>query len=286
MTCRLVRRHIGVMVDGELDPATQIEFERHLAVCASCQELLAFERAMRDQVQVTLKRTFAPDSLRARVCGALDEADREREQVRRSGWGQVIRVPSMKARHAVPLAAAAAALLLVFGGPLSATETSGSGARASQQQASMGQGASPLLEDVVRLHSSALPADVVGNQPQRVARYFQNKVAFPVHTAQFNRPYVRLTGARLANVRERRAAALFYDVGGHRMTLVVFEPPVAPFPMRGVIRTRLAGHELTYEQVEGHVVPVRHYHGLTYAMTGNLPRRQLLELAATFQVRP
>ncbi|MBT8470823.1 MAG: zf-HC2 domain-containing protein, partial [Deltaproteobacteria bacterium] len=30
MTCRLVRRHLGAFIDGELDPASQIEFERHL----------------------------------------------------------------------------------------------------------------------------------------------------------------------------------------------------------------------------------------------------------------
>ena len=41
MSCALVQRHIGALVDGELDPATLVDFDRHIAACADCQELLA-----------------------------------------------------------------------------------------------------------------------------------------------------------------------------------------------------------------------------------------------------
>ena len=51
MSCRLVRRHLGAFVDGEIDPATQIEFERHLEACPGCQERLAFESSLREQTR-------------------------------------------------------------------------------------------------------------------------------------------------------------------------------------------------------------------------------------------
>ena len=33
--CELFQRHVGAFVDGELDPATHIEFEEHVAGCRS-----------------------------------------------------------------------------------------------------------------------------------------------------------------------------------------------------------------------------------------------------------
>ncbi|MFW5876656.1 MAG: anti-sigma factor family protein [Myxococcota bacterium] len=279
MTCRLVRRHIGVMVDGELDPATQVEFERHVGACVGCRERLEFEQEMRACVREALGGGLkAPEGLRDRVQAALDEADRQATEPE-PHRGRVLWLGPMKARHAMPVVAAAAAMLLLFAGPLALGADDGS----SGQQAAMG--GSPLLDDVVRLHSNALPADVPGERPREVARYFDNKVEFPVRTANFGRGDVRLTGARLTNVRDRRAAALYYQMRDRRVTLVVFEPRTQPLAAPGVLRSRLRGRDLRYQQVRGHVVPVREHRGLTYAMTGDLPRKQLLRLAASLQVQ-
>jgi anti-sigma factor (TIGR02949 family) len=284
VTCRTVRQHVGALVDGELDPATQIEFERHVAACAPCQELLAFERSMREQVREALRGPRAPADLRGRILAALDaeppaslspEPARPRDE---GAWGP-LRVFTLRWRYAVPLAAAAAAAAVFLGPP-----------RAGQEEERAVAGGpsvatSSLLQDVVQLHSHRLPADVNGPEPARVVRYFDDKVAFPVRTAEFGRSDVRLTGGRLAHVRDRRAAALYYDVRGRRMTLVVFEPPTgAPAP--GQLRSRLGARGLYYQQVQDHVVPVRRHGGLTYALTGDLSRRQLLSLASSFQVRP
>ena len=48
--CAMVRRHVGAYLDGELEPASQLDFEEHLDGCAECQERLAFEVAFRDRV--------------------------------------------------------------------------------------------------------------------------------------------------------------------------------------------------------------------------------------------
>jgi anti-sigma factor (TIGR02949 family) len=286
VTCRVVRRHLGVLVDGEVDPATQIEFERHLMACAPCQEELAFERAMRAQVQEALRGPSAPAGLRGRVLAALDSVPEDEapgafdggpdEASRRREDTGAVRVFSLRPRYAVPLAAAAAALFVLGLPSTSEPRTPGTEAPA--------MATSSLLADVVRLHSHELPADVKGPEPVQVVRYFDDKVGFPVRAARFDRSDVQLTGARLAHVRDRRAAALYYDVRGRRMTLVVFEPPAAAFPDPAGLRARLGARDVYYQQVGGHVVPVRRHGTLTYAMTGDLPRRQLLSLAASFHV--
>ncbi len=270
MNCGLVRRHLDAYVDGEVDPTTQIEFERHLAVCAGCQELLAFTRHVKAEVRRSCRAVSAPPELRDRICAAMERASWEAS----SREGSLIRLVPMRARVAVPLAAAAAVLMWLTWG-IGTTDEHAQQARAT---------AMPIFEDVVRVHSSELPADVRAELPQQVSSYFRDKVAFPVRPAEFERRDTRLVGARLSNVRDRRAAALYYNVGGRRMTVVVFDGPERPI-QQGAFRANMLGRQLYYQQVRGYTVPVRRQDGLTYAFTGDLDRQSVLRLAASARVR-
>jgi anti-sigma factor (TIGR02949 family) len=278
MSCRLVRRHLGAFVDGELDPTSLIEFERHLAVCAGCQQELAFERSFRGQVREALGGVQAPSSLRDRIRGALDAAPEPEPEAPEPSRGIRFRSwRSMRPRHAMPVALAAAALMALVGtGVLPGHE----GGQSQVQTAHT----SPMLEDVVRLHSSELPADVEGQRPEEVARYFRKKLHFRVRPAEFARRDVQLQGGRVSNVRGQRAAALYYDVRGRRVTVVVFDSPT-PALQRDAMRVRLGGRDIFYRRLEDHVVPVRRQGGLNYAFTGDLDRESLLHLAASSRVR-
>ncbi|MEO0326515.1 MAG: hypothetical protein AAF447_26450, partial [Myxococcota bacterium] len=185
--------------------------------------------------------------------------------------------------------AAAAASLLVLGGMSLGAPPDDPTARTQVNGASM-------LDDVVALHSAELPADVrveervnvavrSAGPPEpplrRVARYFRDKVAFPVRPAVFDGRDVRLVGARLSNVRERRAAALYYDYRGRRMTVVVTDALVGD---AAGADGDVQGDSLTYRDVRGYAVPVRREAGLTYAFTGDLEREELLQLAASARV--
>ena len=110
MSCKLVRRHLGAFVDGELDPATQIEFERHLEACAGCQEHLAFESSLRQQTRDSLGGIRAPEHLWGRAVHRLDEIDEARAEPT-----PLIEVRPMRWRQTWPIAAAAAAILVVRG---------------------------------------------------------------------------------------------------------------------------------------------------------------------------
>ena len=280
MSCRLVRRHMGALVDGELDPATQIDFERHLEICVECQEFHAFERAMREQVRESCGNVEIPAEVLERLRARL-VAEGERE----SGlW----RVHLLRPRYAIPVAAAAALLLFVapYSQPTQGADAQGAGGPLAEARLGGVPGVdamTPLLRDVVRLHSSELPSDVQAPQDDQVARYFQGKVEFPVRPAHFERPDVRLVGARLSNVRDRRAAALYYEVRGRRVTMVVFDSP-SPSSGPGVLKVRLRGRDVFYQDVQGHAVPVRWQSGLNYAFAGDLDRRALFELAASARV--
>ena len=263
MNCELLGRHVDAYVDGELDPTAQVDFETHVGSCSGCQERVRFERSVRHQVGNALGQVRAPANLGVRVCEGLDEADRSSLV-----W---------RGKSGMALATAAVVLLALGAGYWARTDGS-----QGMQAAAM-----PMFEDVVRLHSSELPADVPGSAttqvPQQIVRYFRNKVEFPVRLAEFEQQDVQLVGARLSNVRGQRAAALYYDVGGRRVTVVVFRPssPVA----QGAQRVQMGGTEVLYQDVRGHTVPMRQIGQITYAFTGDLDREALLRLAAGARVR-
>lgn len=260
MNCGLIQRHLGAFVDGELDPATQIGFEKHLNVCSVCQEFHSFERAFQHQVRDALSGVKAPPGLRERVSAALAEAGEPRA-------GTLIELRPLPWRHAGPLVVAAVAMLIV--------------ASVIQLPARMSVQSASLLDDVVTLHKHALPSDVAAQEPTQITNYFQDKLRFPVRPAQFEEGEVRLVGARLSNVHDHRAAALYYELRGTRVTVVVFD---APQLLQDAQRVHVAGRELLYHNVGGRTVPVRRHQGLNYAFFGDMDREDLMHLAATARV--
>ncbi|MGB5809740.1 MAG: zf-HC2 domain-containing protein [Polyangiales bacterium] len=264
MSCRLLRKHLGAYVDGEIDPATQIEFERHMETCVQCQEHLAFEASLRDQTRDALGHIDAPDALWSRVLHRLDEID----EARLDHVGAAHPRP-MQWKQAWPIAAAAAALL-VLGGVVGLPEGS------SYQGASMG-----MLQDVVNLHAQGLPSDVQADEPQQVARYFRGKTPFPVTPARFDGQTMRLVGARYIRVGGQPAAALYYLHGGRRVTLLVFRDANI---VATAERTHVGGRELYYHNVGDHVVTIRQHGGLNYVFFGDLERPALFQLTANARV--
>lgn len=262
MSCKLVRRHLGAFVDGELDPATQIEFERHIEACPGCQEHLAFESSFRVQTRDALGHAQAPEYLWQRTLRRLDEIDQAK-----TAHTSLVEVRPMRWRHTWPIAAAAAAILVIGG-------VVGLPNQADYQSAGM-------LQDVVNLHTQALPSDVQGEAPSEVVRYFQGKTPFPVKPAQFEEPSVKLVGARYITVGARPAAALYYIQDGRRITLLVFQSPDI---VRNAQRTHVGGREVYYHDVGGYVVTIRQHGGLNYAFFGDLDRPMLFQLAANARV--
>lgn len=264
MSCRLVRRHLGALVDGELDPTTQVEFERHLEACVGCQEHLAFEASFRQQTREALDGVTAPEHLWGRALNRLDEIDDARADAISPA-----RVRPMQWRQVWPIAAAAVALL-VLGGVVGLPDS------ATYRGASMG-----MLQDVVNLHSQGLPSDVPADQPQEVARYFRGKTPFPVRPAQFEGQGVKLVGARYIQVGAKPAAALYYVQGGRRVTLLVFQDSRL---VDSAQRIHVGGRELYYYNVGNRVVTIRQQGGLNYAFFGELERPMLFQLAANARV--
>jgi len=299
MDCRLFQRHVDAFLDAEVDPTTQIEFERHLAACAGCQELLAFERATKRSTKLALSGLTASDALRERLAARLaseprhSPSDAHAAPSFSSGLAQddgrrpFFRIYTLPKRYAIPVAIAAAAAVIIGAvGRGAGNATSESDVMAAEA------GSLPLFEEVARLHSTPLPADVSDPRDEQVVSYFRGKVEFPVRPAAFPNGNAKLVGARVSNVRERRAAALYYEVRGRRMTVVVYSDPrmrsqaqtQVLLAGRGVMVERVNGRPVAHRRVGGYTVSAMQYDGLTYALTGDMDERTLVRMAATAQI--
>ena len=86
ISCEVFRRHVDAIVDGEVDPTTQIEFEQHLSECGPCRVHLSFATSIKRQVRDGAREASppAPGDLAARIRQALIELHRYLHADRRS----------------------------------------------------------------------------------------------------------------------------------------------------------------------------------------------------------
>ncbi|MBK8173413.1 MAG: zf-HC2 domain-containing protein [Sandaracinaceae bacterium] len=277
MNCTPFRSYLDAFLDGEVDPTTQIEFERHVASCAHCQEELHVARTLKRETKLALSNERAPDGLRQRIEASLAAAPIPIGEGRYLGERRpLIRVTTLPARYALPVAAAAI-FTMVMGG-FYVRKSNSAAAEASVM---------PIFQDVVRLHSSQLPSDVQNPRQDQVVSYFRGKVEFPVRPADFGPEHAQLLGARLSNVGARRAAALYYEVGGRRMTVVVFAPPTTVTFDESTLGHpifRSHGRSFFRQRVDGYSVHMMQHEGVTYALTGDMDESRLQHLAEAAHV--
>ena len=263
-SCRDVRRYLGACLDGELEPSLTAEIERHLEGCRGCRQDATLHRELHRELRDAVRADRAPDALRSRLVEALANAPMPEPKRRSSG-------PRMlPLRYTVPIAVAAAAVLAI-------------GARTTVDGATREAGLAPVLDDVVRGHARAFPAEVKSVEGEEVASWFRGKVEFPVRPIRFGSQRAKLVGARLSNVRERQAATLYYDVAGRRVTVFVFEPQ--DVSIDGTARTQIAGREVLYGSARGYNVAIVRRNGVAYALSSDLDQRAMLRLAAAASIQ-
>lgn len=272
--CRWVCEHLDSYVDGELDTSLVVEFDRHLAGCEPCDERLRFERAFRGHVRSACATPPCPERLRARVRGALAEAE-----LQRSG---VFGVPRAAAGSGLGVPAAAASILAVAGVAAIAFMPDGETAVAAEQPKEHTVSLPEAVEDVIAVHRRALPVDAPA---EKQGDFLRPRLSF--HASPVQLPRARLEGARLLRLQGQDAPAYFYDRGGRRVTVVVLSRPTDPGPggeLPAVETRRVGDRPVRVVRVRGHEVPVIEHGGLAYVIAGDLDSGELMRLAADARV--
>jgi anti-sigma factor RsiW len=135
-----------------------------------------------------------------------------------------------------------------------------------------------VLDQARRMYQTELPMDIVKADCTSVASWFRGRLDFPVHAPRMP-GRITCQGGRLVNVRDRPAAYLLYqDPGGHRVSVLVFDPESSPIdePLHRVVN----GREIFYRSGPGISTAAYHDRGLGYVVTSDLDVNSLTQLVS------
>jgi|SRR5438128_7726146 len=210
MNCSEIRARLHAYVDGELPVSDIAEVDGHCTECQQCAAQVSAAREFRDLLR-RQPRDAAPSELRARILGRV-----RRDAAFATGRRWLL----------LPALAVAAAIVVTV---LLPTRTP-----------------PPLVADLVDKHIAYAqierPAELPSTDPREVAEWFQSKAGMRVTVPDYSPSGIQLTGARLAEAHERKAAYLLYEKG--RTLLSVFMVPIS------VTEATLPGRRVSYRDYD------------------------------------
>ena len=222
MTCHDVEARLGAYLDGELSEAAASEVRAHLDACPACRALYDRHRALAAGVRAVWPRRRAPDTVRARVKGALEDAAPRFGLVRLTPWREIGWV-----------AAAVAAVVLTWFGH----------AWWAQRGA--------LTQQVIAAHvRSLMPGhllDVASTDQHTVKPWFDGRLDFSPPVVDLAAQGFPLVGGRLDYLDGRPVAALVYGRRLHRINLFVWPGSAGA----GLVRTSRGGYNVEHWTASG-----------------------------------
>uniref|UniRef100_Q02A37 Putative transmembrane anti-sigma factor n=1 Tax=Solibacter usitatus (strain Ellin6076) TaxID=234267 RepID=Q02A37_SOLUE len=195
MTCEEAHTYLSAHLDDELDVATSLEMERHLAACPNCRRAHAANLALRDAIRGADLYYEPPPHLAKKIRAAVAPPSR-------FAW----RWPAVAA-----LAAAAALFAVLW-------------LRSNSEPR--------LVAEVVASHVRSLQAghlvDVPSSDRHTVKPWFQGKLDFSPPVPDIP----ELVGGRLDYLNGRPVAALVYQRRRHQINVFVWpSPATAPLSL-------------------------------------------------------
>jgi anti-sigma factor RsiW len=264
-------------VDGELAAEKVVEVEQHLVDCQLCASRVRLNHALRLSTRHAVSRAVTPSgAFQSRIAAAF-AAERERE----AQAAEHMRYPrgALPWRAIVPVAAAASVTLAW------AASANDRGDRSAPERASNALNANAsgpvsvdqLLEEFVNYHASPSAPEVT--EPALIQK-LEPEVGLPVRLPSLQQYGARWEGASVVPVRNQRAASFRYQLGGHRVTLYVYNS--ARFPLRATLEPRVVRNLPVYVgSRRGYSIAALEKRGVGYAVATDLDDRESAELVAS-----
>jgi anti-sigma factor RsiW len=233
--------------------------EQHLDSCERCRARVSLDTALKRSVQKTVRAgaTVSP-AFMSRLGAAL-----EAERVRETELIESTPPPRMLPWRVTGGLAAAAALVLVWG----ATQKNGTpevakpAAQPATNDMNVNVNIDQFIDDLVTYHLQ--PQQPAVTEPAKLEQ-FDPEVGVPVRLPRFSQYGARWEGGSVVPIRNRRAALLRYHLGGHKMTLYVYDAARVPVERR--LKARVVRNEPVYVGWErGFTIAATERRGVGYA---------------------
>lgn len=259
--CDDLTAFIDAYIDDEFDERDRADFEAHLAYCEACREevdyQIAFKQQFKQAMQSTRERT--PEHLKSNILSMLQQTSMEQKIAQKKSARKML----IKRAGAVALPAAAALTMALTLPAFTVAPASSAPANVASQ--------------AVDWHHGQYPLEVEATDPESVTSWFSDKVAFPVRLPKFSGVEAKLLGGRLAQIQDRRAALVLYELeDGSRMSVMMFDGQGIEVPGDRV--KQIANRDVAFLKSGGYDVAVMQDRGLTYSMTSDLDEDKFHEV--------
>ena len=251
---------LNAYCDGELDPASAMEFERRLAGDAALQvqytRLLSLRRAVRSLPQAEL-----PAGLRDRIQSALD-AERPGQAASPRSGPRPSPIPGLRQRSRSFQALAAAA---VFGAVI-ASSVMLTIERYDQRQEFAGQIAGQVVAGHIRSLMAPQPFDIASSDRHTVKPWFTSRLPVSPQVPDLAAQGFTLLGGRVDVIGKDPVATIVYKHAAHTLSLT----------------TLPSGQSVSDQAIAGYNVRSWSDADFTYIAVSDLPGADLLTFERLF----
>jgi len=261
VSCQECERYLPLFLDHALGVKESLDIETHLQVCPACTDRADNERRLRTFVRQHLDSHPLPDEIKHSMLLRVMQAERQR------GWRAYLPV-QVRLRDFTLGMAIAAVLVFVGYGPFSTL--SDNEVQRFAREASLTYGT---------YTSQHMPLDVVSADDSAVAQWINARMGYHLKMPGITDTATRLVGGRLCRLWDRKSAAMMYQRHG---------VPILVFAFRGEhisLPAQKSGQPVHVRHVSGRPVAVWQRDGVVYSMVGDLPRDDLVNVAATVKYR-
>ena len=259
--CDDIRDRLALYLDNELQGEDRAAFEAHTQTCQSCASFVEKELAFLNAVRGSGPLHTAPETLKAKVAGMVNEpTEPARERLR----------DRLRLRWILPVAAGLLVVLL----PVAVW-------RVVRQPTRPENGVpSPFAlmaaESHLRHIRGQLPLEIESSDPQKISEWFANKVGFNVKLPSYQESsgqekLYTLEGARLVGFQKDYAAYVSYHMKDRPISLVITSELLAQPSGGEEIASR--GLRFHFNALDGLKVITWSDRGLTYALVSDLDER-------------
>jgi len=268
--CDDYRSTIPLFLDDELSGNELQDFQRHLADCSECKELLAGEQTLSRLLRRNRPLYEAPEVLRTRVSDILSSEARSGFSAPERLRQRILRILASPLRSATELSfrwgrLAAVGLVIVF-------------ALLFVPQMVERANANAFVETAAAAHRSYLEGklamEIHTSSPSAVMAWFAGKVPFHFQLpdsqeAGIGQQIYQLNGSRLIDFRGSYAALTTYEMKRGKISLLMVPTTSALAEGGDAVQSgRLTFH---YHTVGDFKVITWSNRGLTYALVSSLP---------------
>jgi anti-sigma factor RsiW len=269
-SCRPIAPLLEAFGDEELAADKALEVEQHLLDCSTCTERVRLNQALHSSLRSAV-RSAAPvsASFEERIAAAL-RAEASREEVVDTAVAHEASHGRMLSWRTVVPVAAAAALTLVWAGSTSKQ------AQQLSNKTAYADTADQLLEELVDHHMNARRPQVT--EPTLLTQ-FEPEVGVPLTLPSLKDYGARFEGGSVVPVSNLHAASLSYVMGGHHVTLYVYNSSRVPIEKR--LRAVTVRNEPVYVgSRRGVSIAATEHRGIGYAIAADLNDDESAELVA------